>query len=118
MCLYEQVLADQQSAHQAAHHRSAHVHAGHALLRGDPPVRVLALPTGPAGETSQVPLLRHPEVRVHVQLQSSHHAPGVQDAERIAQTGGAPPPHRDLWHWEEPADGARREITGEATSFL
>lgn len=110
VCLCQQVLANQQSPHQAPDHRSPHVHAGHAVLWGDPSLRFLALPAGPAGKTSQVPLLWYSEVRVHIQLESSHHAPRVQDSERIAQTGGAPAPHRDLWHGEGPTDRATWQI--------
>lgn len=100
LCVCLQVLADQQCPNQTPDHGSAHVHNGHPILRGDPSVRLLALPTRPTWQTGQVPLLWHSEVWVHLQLQSSHHASGVQDSEHIAQTGGAPAPHWTLWYWE------------------
>lgn len=95
-CIFPKVLADQQHPDQASHHRPPHVHHGHPLLWRNPPLWFLAFPSGLWRQTSQVSLLRHVKVPVHIQQQPSHHAPRVQDLKHTSQTGGSAVTHRDL----------------------
>lgn len=82
-----QVLANEQGAHQATHHRPPHVYLSHSILQPDLSLRLLALSPGPEPEPGQVPLLRQPEVRLHLAGQPAHHALGVQSLKDAAPAG-------------------------------
>lgn len=83
-----QILADQQSPHQKTHHRPPDVHPGHTFLQPDLPLRLLALPARSEPEPRQVPLLRQPQVRLHLAGQPPHHALGIQGPQEPARAGG------------------------------
>uniref|UniRef100_A0A9L0TKW8 ST8 alpha-N-acetyl-neuraminide alpha-2,8-sialyltransferase 2 n=1 Tax=Equus caballus TaxID=9796 RepID=A0A9L0TKW8_HORSE len=82
------ILADQQSPHQKTHHRPLDVHSGHSFLQSDLPLWLLALSAGSEPEPRQVPLLRQPQVRLHLPGQPPHHALGVQGPQEPARAGG------------------------------